>query len=243
MRNIKLTLEYDGTDFCGWQVQPQGRTVQGEVELALTNLLQENIRVIASGRTDAGVHALRQVANFKTNSALRCDKMKLGVNSNLPFDIRVLSAVEVSPTFHARFDAVRRSYRYRISTVPTAIDRRYTWFCRYSLDMEKLRAASTLLIGNHVFAGLSKVNAAEKHYRCQVESIEWTLDGHELIFEISANRFLHSMVRIIVGTLVEVGRGKFSVERVREILESGDRTLAGAAVPPQGLFLIDVQYQ
>lgn len=242
MRNLKLTLQYDGTDFCGWQLQPRGRTVQGVFEAAAARLFQKPVRAVASGRTDSGVHALAQVVNLKTENPLGLSKIRLGLNRYLPPDVRVLHVEEAEASFHARFDAVRRVYEYRITTVPVAVGRQYTWFCRYRLNVHDMAVAAEFLQGDHVFEAFSKINPEEEHYRCVVESAAWKASGTTLFFEICANRFLHGMVRLIVGTLVDAGRGKIPPAFVGEILASRDRSLAGAAAPAQGLFLKEVMY-
>jgi tRNA pseudouridine38-40 synthase len=242
MRNIKLTLEYDGTDFCGLQWQPKGRTIQGSLQSSLKKLLQESPTVIAAGRTDAGVHALGQVVNFKTENNLDLNSIRLGLNSFLPKDITIIEAEEVDEKFHARHDAVKRTYRYVISTRPRAVGRQYCWHCKYGLDLDKIRKATEYLIGAHVFTAFSKTIEGEIHYLCKVESAVWKATDDEIIFEICANRFLHNMVRIIVGTMVDVGRGKLTPVEIKNILESRDRDRAGSTAPPQGLFLVKVYY-
>jgi len=242
MRNIKLVLEYDGTDFCGWQLQPKERTVQGTLESSLKQLLQESPTIYASGRTDAGVHALGQVVNFKTESELTLDSIQNGLNSYLPADVRVLGVAEVGETFHARYDAVKRTYRYVIAKKTLAVGRQYSWFCKYKLDLSKIRKASVFLIGKHSFEVFAKLNEQEKHYLCNVESVRWEESEEDLSFIISANRFLHHMVRIIVGTMTDVGRGKLLPEDVKGILASGDRKRVGSMAPAHGLFLVRVDY-
>ncbi len=242
MRNIKLVLEYDGTDFSGWQVQPRERTVQGVLEQSLEQVIQERVKTYAAGRTDSGVHALGQVVNFHTRGRLDPASICRGLNACLPRDVRVLQAEEVAESFHARFDAVWRTYRYVISRRARAVGRQYAWFCKYPLDMERIRAASAHLRGKHAFQSFSKVVEHEPHYMCNVKDIEWREEKEELIFEITANRFLHHMVRLLVGTMVEVGRGKIPPERIRALLQSGERDVLGFTVPPHGLFLLEVTY-
>ncbi|HEX9653283.1 MAG TPA: tRNA pseudouridine(38-40) synthase TruA [bacterium] len=241
-RNIKLTLEYDGTNFCGWQWQPRERTVQGTLQDAMLKLLGESPKIYAAGRTDAGVHALGQVANFNTATALDLDSIRLGLNSYFPTDVVVLRVEEVAEKFHARYSAVKRVYRYVISKRFRAIARNYSWFCKYNLDLERMRDASRCLIGEHVFTAFCKENIEEPHYLSNVEGLEWTESDDNVILRISANRFLHSMVRIIVGTMVDVGRGRIQPGEVKNILDSRDRNRAGFSVPPQGLFLEKICY-
>jgi len=242
MRNIKLILEYDGTDFCGWQLQPKDRTVQGVLENSLKQLLQESSTTHASGRTDAGVHALGQVANFKTESKLSLESIQNGVNSYLPADVRVLSVEEVGEAFHSRYDAVKRTYRYIVEKRAKAVGRHYSWFCKYELDISKIRQASECLIGKHSFEAFAKLNEEERHYLCNVESVKWEENEENLSFTISANRFLHHMVRIILGTLIDVGRGKLFPGDVQDILTSMDRKRAGSVAPAHGLFFVRVDY-
>lgn len=242
MRNIKAILEYDGADFNGWQWQPKGRTVQGVLQSSLERLIRESPKVISAGRTDAGVHALGQVVNFKTETRLKPQQIKSGLNSYLPDDIRVLEVQEVPQQFHARHDATKRFYRYVISTRPKAIGRQYAWHCRYALDLGKMKTAASFLPGSHVFKGFAKLIENEPHYLCDVESAQWIDSDDRLVFEISANRFLHHMVRMIVGTLVEVGRGKYAPEYVKQILDVKELQRVIVVAPPQGLFLVKVYY-
>lgn len=242
MRNIRLTLEYDGTNFCGWQLQPKVRTVQGELESSLKKLLQEKVRIIGSGRTDVGVHALGQVANFHTKSQLSPDSIHKGLNSLLPEDVIVLKTEEVPLEFHARFDAKKRMYRYVISRRKRAIGRFYCWYVDYDLDLVQMQRASELLIGERDFKSFCQADVEVKHYKCKVESTSWREKAEELIFEITANRFLHGMVRTIVGTLIDVGWGKISPLAFEKIIEARDRRAAGRTAPAKGLFLVRVWY-
>ncbi len=242
MRNIKLVIEYDGTDYIGWQQQLEDRTVQGELIKALQNLSQESPTIYGAGRTDSGVHALAQVANFNTGSSLSEDQIKNGLNYYLPLDIQVISAEEVDDKFHARFSAKSREYRYHIAQRMKAIGRNYSWFCKYKLDLDKIKQASEYLVGQHVFSAFSKYSEEEKHYLSDVKYIEWHDEDYEIVMEICANRFLHNMVRIIVGAMVEVGRGKLQPIDIQKILTSGKRGNVGSTVPPHGLFLCKINY-
>ena len=242
MRTIALVFEYDGTDFLGWQMQATGRTVQSVLEGALQTLLQEDLRVTAAGRTDTGVHAVGQVAHFTTDSVLSCNRMRLGLNGLLPEDVAVHSVQEVSEGFHARFSAVERQYRYRILLRPSALRRRHAWFVAYRLEIAALRLACTPLAGLHDFTSFCQTAASQGGALCEIRRLEWTEDEDELRLDIAANRFLHHMVRTIVGTAIEVGRGRWDAERIREMLEAKDRRLAGPTAPAHGLCLTRVGY-
>jgi tRNA pseudouridine38-40 synthase len=241
-RNIRLLVEYDGTDFHGWQIQPDQRTVQGEVQERLSKLFDGPISVTASGRTDTGVHALGQVVNFKTTKDITNERLYQALNGMLPPDIAIKKVETVSPEFHARFDALRRFYFYRISFTKTPIGRYYAWYMRRSLDIDTLNRAAQLLLGRHDFTSFC-VAAHEKENRvCEVFESYWQQEENGLVFHISGNRFLRSMVRSIVGTFVEMGRGVRPAEAIPEILEAQDRQRAGESAPPCGLFLDKVVY-
>lgn len=242
MRNIKLILEYDGTNFCGWQWQPHDRTVQGELKKSLKRILQEDVNIIGAGRTDSGVHALEQVANFLTNSEMSSEKMKAGLNGTLPKDVRVLS-IETAPRyFHARYDAMKREYQYSISKRERAIASDYSWYIKTELDLEKIRKESQYLIGKYDFKSFCQSNTDVNHYICHVELIEWLETKDMIVLKIIANRFLHNMVRIIVGTMIEIGVGKIEPIQIKKILAAKNRDRAGPTVPAKGLSLIKVYY-
>ena len=239
---IRLTLEYDGTDFKGWQIQPDQRTVQGELQSRLARLYGNPIPVTASGRTDAGVHALGQVVNFTPTRDIPLERLQLSLNGMLPPDVAVKSVAHVSPDFHARFDARHRHYFYRIRYTKHAIGRQYAWYMRRPLDHEVIQEASNILLGEHDFTSFC-VTAYEKDNRiCTLYTCEWRQQGEELIFHISGNRFLRAMVRSIVGTLVEMGRGVRPAKAMHEILGAQNRQSAGETAPAHGLFLERVTY-
>ncbi|HLF19312.1 MAG TPA: tRNA pseudouridine(38-40) synthase TruA [Bacteroidota bacterium] len=242
MQNVKLKLEYDGTDFAGWQFQENGRSVQGEVEKALRSILQEEIRVIGSGRTDAGVHARGQVAHFHTNKEIVEQTLANGLNGVLPRDVAVINAERVDEKFHARYNAKMRQYKYYISQRPTALMRNYCWWLSYKLDVDLMVECARLVVGEHDFSSFCKSEADVEHHRCTVFSASWTAHDSVLEFDISANRFLHGMVRALVGTMVDIGRGYKRLDQYREILAAKNRSAAGIAVPAQGLFLEKVVY-
>ncbi len=236
----KLVLEYDGTEFAGWQVQPEDRTVQGELERALSTVLREPIRVHGAGRTDAGVHALGQVASFESEADPATELMK--INGVLPADVVVRSVERMEGPFHARFDAVRRHYRYRIHRGPSAVERRTSLWLTRDLDVAAMSEAASLVPGHRDFVSLGSPPEPGASTECDLNRLEIVEDGRLVRVEVSANRFLRKMVRTLVGTLLEIGWGKHPPRRINEVIEARDRRAAGPAVPPQGLFLLSVDY-
>jgi tRNA pseudouridine38-40 synthase len=248
MRTIRLTLAYDGTEFFGWQFQPDCRTVQGTLEAALHQITQETIRVAGSGRTDAGVHALGQVVSFQTASRLSPAVLMKALNAVLPEDVAVLDLAEAPSGFHAIRDAVRKRYRYLIhdGRVPDVFRRRYAWHSFRRLDADAMQRAALALVGRHDFRsfetqGTPRESTVRTVFELCVRRGE--SPNHDLVtFEIEADGFLYNMVRTIVGTLVQVGRGARSETWPAEVLAARDRRLAGMTAPPQGLFLVEVEY-
>lgn len=247
MPNYRLLLAYDGSDFHGWQRQPAARSVQGELERALAVLAREPVAVQGAGRTDAGVHALGQCASFAFTPPrpLSTQRLLAALRGLLPEDITPLAVHEVAPDFNARFSATARFYEYRLGLVPCAPLRRLRWEISRPLDLAAMRAALGLLEGAEDFRAFSTKDGAARGTRCRLRRLALDLREpaeEELRLAIGADRFLHNMVRIIVGTLVEIGRGRWQPDRVTAILASGDRRLAGPTAPPQGLFLAQVEY-
>ena len=242
MRNIKIIIEYDGTDFYGWQIQPNVKTVQGEIERSLSQITQSEIKLTASGRTDTGVHATGQVTNFKSDTDLTLTSIVKGGNALMPYSIRIQSAEEVGLRFHSRFDAKSRRYRYLINALPIAIGRQYSWYYPHELDLEEMNIACSHLLGDNDFKAFCQSGAQLDHYRCNVKSAHWTNKEKNLTFEIEASRFVHNMVRIIVGTCLDVGGKRINPDFVKEILLSKDRKNAGTTVPAHGLCLVAVEY-
>ena len=240
--NIRLVLEYDGTFFKGWQIQPNQRTVQGELEARLGRLFNQPVRVIGSGRTDTGVHALGQVANFHTSKSMPPDRLQNALNAMLPPDIVIRQAQEVSEKFHARFDAKCREYIYQIGYRKRAIGREYAWWIRSPLDLSAMQQAASMLIGYRDFTSFCVAAKEKEDRRCQVFCCDWHAKKDGVSFSIQANRFLRAMVRSIVGTLVDIGRGARAPDAIAAIIEARDRRCAGASAPPQGLFLKQVIY-
>jgi tRNA pseudouridine38-40 synthase len=244
-RGLKLVIEYDGTDFAGWQVQPGLRTVQGAIEEAFSDLAREAVSVTGAGRTDAGVHAIAQVAHVRSGLELEAASVAPALNARLDDDVRIRGAEDVPPGFHARHDAVARSYLYLIGAEESPIWRRRRWFVKAGLDVDAMRDALGRLEGEHDFSSFCLTGSEPAHHRCDVRTtaIEWEpCLGGTLAVRVTANRFLRGMVRSIVGTLVEVGRGKLAPAEVDEVLAAMDRGRAGRTAPPWGLYLEEVSY-
>lgn len=245
MRNIKLTIEYDGKDFNGWQKQPDKLNIQGNIEKAIETVTGEKVDLMASGRTDRGVHALGQVANFKTNSQLPIDKFPIAINSNLKKSIRIYSAEEVDEEFHSRLSCKKKTYRYIInnSKYGTAIYRNLETHIPIKLDIEKMKEAIEYFQGEHDFkafkaSGTSSKSSIRTIYKAEVKE----MPDDRIWIELTGNGFLYNMVRIIAGTLVDVGLGKINPEDIIKIIKSKKRENAGKTLPPQGLYLVKVEY-
>jgi tRNA pseudouridine38-40 synthase len=247
LSNFKMTIEYDGSDFHGWQRQKGCRTVQEEIENALHTVIRQKTAVTGSGRTDAGVHALGQVASFKCITRLGPETIQKALNSLLPGAIVIRDCKPAAPTFHARYDAKSKNYRYRILNHPLAIavGRQYAWHIRRPLDLDAMRRATAILVGRHDFSAFEGAGSPQSHAVRQVfrAFIDKEEKAEFLAFDIEADGFLRFMVRNIVGTLVLVGSGKIGVTEFEEILLSEERERAGATAPPQGLFLMCVNYE
>ena len=241
-RIIKITLEYDGTDYAGWQVQPDVVTLQGTLEEALQKILKEPTRVHGSGRTDAGVHAAGQVAHFETSGRMTPDEFERALNGLLPDDVRVLAAEEAPAGFHSRFSARSRTYRYAVAYVDSVFTRRHAHYSPAPLDVAAMREAAAALEGEHDFAAFGNLSDDYDSTTRRVTEIrvEETLTGLEIY--VTANAFLYKMVRNVVGTLLRVGRGELAPEDVGRLLAGKERAEVGTPAPPQGLTLIRVAY-
>jgi tRNA pseudouridine38-40 synthase len=245
MRNLRLIVEYDGTAYCGWQRQENGLSIQQVLEESIGRMTGEESRVIGSGRTDAGVHALGQVAHFHTASRLGERNFLMGINSLLPADIAVREVREVNPSFHARFDVKSKVYIYRICnrSVRPVLERRYAWFVREPLDLGKIEGVLNLFRGTHDFTSFCSTHTdGPDHVRTILDIAVGKDDQGIIQFSLEADGFLRYMARTIVGALVDVGRGRRSREDVAGILAAKDRRKAGLTAPPQGLFLKEVIY-
>jgi len=241
---VALVLEYDGTAYAGWQRQPNVPTIQAAVEEALASLVQAPCPVVGAGRTDAGVHALGQVAHFTTASALPLDRIHNGLNALLPHDIVVRHAAEVAPDFHARRDARLRVYRYAVLARPrpSALLRRYAYHVAGSLNLEAMQAGAGALIGQHDFAAFRVTGTSTRSTVCTVRAARLERRKDLVIVTVAADRFLRQMVRRIVGTLLAIGRGALPPEAIGQILASKDNQQAGPPAPAHGLYLARVVY-
>lgn len=244
MRNIKLTIEYDGKKFGGWQKQPNKLNIQGEIEKAIEEITGEKIDLNASGRTDAGVHSLGQVANFKTNSKIEIEKIPIAINSKLKQSIRIIKAEEVEENFHARYSCKGKKYRYIInnSKYGSAIYRDLEYHMPIKLNVEAMQKGIKYFEGEHDFKGFKASGTSSKSSVRTIYNAKVIQEGERIIIELEGNGFLYNMVRIISGTMVDVGLGKIKPEEIPEIIESKERSRAGKTLPPQGLYLVEVYY-
>lgn len=244
MRNVKVVVEYDGTDFFGFQYQPEVPTIQGELDRVLSRIVEEPLTIYGSGRTDAGVHAVGQVINFHTRGTIPIDRVCVAMNSLLPASIAALVAEEVDEAFHARYSAKSRLYRYDILNrdVKSALVGRFCWHVNRPLDVEAMAEGARPLVGVHDFASFACADRDDESTVRDLSRIEVRREGERVIVEVRANAFLRSMCRVIVGTLVEVGFGRRPASDISNILEARDRGAAGKTAPPQGLCLVEVEY-
>jgi tRNA pseudouridine38-40 synthase len=248
MRNLKLVLSYDGTEFLGWQVQPEAATIQGALASAIGRVTGEKVLPQGSGRTDAGVHALGQVATFVTQSPIPPENLVIALNDVLPSAIRVLDASEAPSEFHARKSARAKTYRYRIyrGAICSPFLARYVWHYPYPLDEDRMQEVAGLVVGEHDFTSFAAVDPERgreemSHVR-QIFSSSWERQGEELVYTVRGSGFLHHMVRNLVGTFLLAGKGTFRASDLTRILEARSRSAAGATAPASGLCLVSVEY-
>ncbi|MBP8975493.1 MAG: tRNA pseudouridine(38-40) synthase TruA [Bacteroidetes bacterium] len=242
MATYRMTIEYDGTNFVGWQMQNNGRSVQEVLEHALCQITQTTYHIVGAGRTDAGVHAFGQVASFQSMNELDTTKILKGLNAVLPEDVVIREFLKTYDNFHARYSAKSRTYRYTIARQPVAIGRLYSWQVYYILNCDELNRCAELIHGTHSFQPFCKKEAEVLHYKCTVEEANWTTNGNFLQCTIRANRFLHGMVRALVGTMIDVARGYISFEKFQQLFENVQENSATFFAPAKGLCLMEVQY-
>lgn len=243
VRRYRAIVEYDGTDFLGYQIQASGRTVQGELETSLNHVTRSEVRIDAAGRTDAGVHATGQVIAFNVAWKHSLDDLQRALNATLPYDVGIRSLQIVDKSFHPRFDAVSRCYHYVVINQPwpSILQRRYAHHVKKKLDVEAMQAGSRFLLGSHDFAAFGQPPQGEITVRHLMQA-NWSVLGNQLTFEIMANAFLYRMVRRIVGTLLQVGTGELAPIEIKHILETKDLSRSAPPVPAQGLCLVRVVY-
>ena len=243
MRRIKLIVSYDGTDYCGWQVQPGKRTIEGELNKALCSLLREEIAVIGASRTDSGVHGLGNIAVFDTESRIPGEKFSYALNQRLPEDIVVQSSSEAAPDYHPRKCSSTKTYEYRIwnDTFPNPLNHRYATFVYTPLDVERMSRGAKFLEGEHDFTSFCSVATQVESKVRTIYSLEVIREGKMITLRVKGSGFLYNMVRIIAGTLIKVGQGVMEPELIPEILEAKDRQKAGPTAPPEGLTLVEIQ--
>lgn len=241
MPRAKLTIEYDGSAYCGWQQQANGRTIQGEIQNALAVIYKSNIKITGSGRTDAGVHARNQIAH--------CDlpdtdvyKLRRSLNGLLKNDIVIKNIETVHDGFHARFDATEREYRYYLSRKPTALMRTTSWLCLYPLNITLLQLSAARFFKYKNYKSFCKAHGGNKTYFCNIKKSYWTAEGDMLVYTVAANRFLYGMVRALVGAMLWVGQGKIKLSDLDKIIKAQDRTLVPFSVPGKGLVLEKITY-
>jgi tRNA pseudouridine38-40 synthase len=240
-RNIRLLLEYDGTDFSGWQKQPEVRTVQGTVEAAVATVCRQLVGVRGCARTDAGVHALGYVANCHLETDYPVSRLVIALNACLPDDVAVVSAMDVAQDFHARFSALSRRYVYRIAITPTAVWRRFSYHTHHYLDIERMRAAAAHMVGRRDFTSFTPVTN-DKDPVCNLGEVSVTEENRHILVTVESDRFLYNMVRTLAGTLMDVGRGRIEPERIPDMLGKRDRRAAGPTAAACGLTLLAARY-
>jgi tRNA pseudouridine38-40 synthase len=237
-----MTIQYDGTDFCGSQFQPRQRTVQEELNKAIELGIGERVNLIFSGRTDSGVHAMAQVVNFHTESKIPADKIFYPIRKFLPNDLYILKSEEVPLEFNSRFDAKYRTYRYFIRKNSDLFKNRFRLVYPFDLDVNKLDLAAQNLLGEHDFQAFCSAHAEVKHHRCTIQRIRFYQDNDDVIFEVTANRFLHNMIRILVSVFLNINCDKLSVHSMMKLLADKDRRMVPKTISPEGLFLWEIGY-
>ena len=245
MKRIKLTIAYDGTNYCGWQIQPNGITIEEILNKALSKMTGEEVFVIGASRTDSGVHAMGNVAVFDTETTIPVEKIAVALNQRLPEDIVITKSEEVPLDFHPRYCNCSKTYEYHIinTRIPVPTKRLTNYFVSYNLNLDHMREAASYLVGEHDFVSFCNVRTDVENTVRAITALDIIEDGNEITIRITGNGFLYNMVRIIVGTLIRVGRGFYTPEKVKEILEAKDRKAAGVTAPAHGLMLMEINYQ
>lgn len=240
--NVKLVLEYCGDGFAGWQFQPDQRTIQGELEKAVFKLTSKKVTIYGAGRTDAGVHALGQTANFLIDHKLPLEKYRDGLNFYLPDDILVRNVHAMPESFHSRYDAVYRHYQYRIAPTRTAMKKMRRWEIDRAPDAAKLDSAAELIRGEHDFSAFCVVASQKENNRCLLYESRWRRIRDEFVYDITADRFLHTMIRSLVGLMIDLGTGGLNMRQFQKIFSAGDHRAIRHVAPAHGLYLVDIGY-
>ena len=243
MPNFKIDISYDGTDFFGWQIQKNTRTVQGELTDAFSTIFSKHrINLIGSGRTDTGVHARHQIANIDLDTNLSCENIKNAINSNIGNDVQINSCEIADSRFNSRFSAVSREYIYIISNVKSPIKRKYSWMLEENFNFKLLNVCAEAIMGIHDFSSFCKEKSLKENNQCEITYSKWTYDKNNYSYKIIGNRFLHHMVRFLVGTMIEVGKSKVKFEDFCELLKNKNKSNLIMKAPPQGLYLNNIYY-
>lgn len=246
MRRVRLVVAYDGTNYCGWQIQPNGITIEEVLNREISRLTREDIHIIGASRTDSGVHALGNVAVFDTASSVPPERMAYALNQRLPGDIVIVRSDEAASDWHPRYqDEIAKTYEYHIynAPMPNPLKRNYSAFVSFPMDAEKMRKGAEYLVGEHDFVSFCNIRTSVSDTVRTVHSITVVQNGPDIVLRITGNGFLYHMVRIIAGTLIRVGRGFYAPEKVKEILEEKKRTAAGVTAPASGLVLVRIDYK
>ena len=248
IKNVKLTIQYDGTRYSGWQIQKEQDTIQGELKKCIGEIVKEdNVNIIGSGRTDSGVHALGQVANFKVNSNMSDLDFKNAINAKISKDIRIIKVEIVDDDFNSRFSAFKREYVYIIKKKETPFDYNYHWSYRYDFDIQRLNKCADIVLNNTNFSNFCRHSPDIDNYLCLIDFSKWEIDddwnGVKLTYKIRANRFLHHMVRMIVGTMLEVSRNRISIKDFEELFNENSKNNKVLTAPSTGLYLSKVYYE
>lgn len=245
MKRVRIVVAYDGSDYCGWQLQPNGITIEEVLNRTLQRVTGEEIHVIGASRTDSGVHALGNVAVFDTDSRIPPERMSYALNQRLPEDIVIVKSEEVPPDWHPRYQTeMIKTYEYHIynAEYPNPMKRRYSTFVSFAMDIDRMREGAAYIVGEHDFASFCNIRTNASDTVRTVQDITITASGADITIRVMGNGFLYNMVRIIAGTLIRVGRGFYTPERVKEILDAKERTAAGVTAPPNGLVLVRIDY-
>ena len=243
-KNIKITIQYDGTCYSGWQIQKNQDTIQGKLKECVESIVhQNNINIIGSGRTDSGVHALGQVANFKVKSNMSDNDFKKAINSKLPKDIKILKSEIVDLDFNSRFSALKREYIYKLKKTVSPFDYKYFWNYKYDIDLDRLSECAQIVLNNNNFSNFCRHSPEIDNYSCLVESSLWELKDDYFIYTVKANRFLHHMVRMLVGTMLDTSRGRISISDFSKLFNINVKNNMVLTAPSKGLFLSKVYYE